>query len=501
MTKRLFLVLGGMTLAVVVAAWCLLAAALTREAGRELQIDRARSLGYFAALAEEADRTGDSATVRQAIDRHRELFGEEVVVDLRGERLRTTPGARPSPDVEPLVRLTLRNQAPTDLAPLSPFRSDPLLLARPFGTAAQVTGSVVMVVDPSRAVASLRWQLGGLAAAGVALEAALVMAVLALTRWILRPVRELDGALEELTRSERPALLEEAGPPELRALTRRYRRMAEALTSSLDHQCALTGEASHQVRNALGAAMIRVDLLELAPASEHAERARDLGRELQRLERTLDGMMRLAHTEHRLAQLRADRATGGADRTAGEGEAGDAGRADLAQVLCEVASAKKNPVRIARGIGLAHTTDPGVATGATGASGATVAAISPFEAEQIVGELLSNAEKYGAGPITAGSGAHSGGVRVWVRDRGAGLTAAELRSVRTRFWRSHRHRSIVGHGLGLSMVERIATAHDGRLELSTPAGGGLLAVVWLPGARGHDGSPDSVRSDRAGANS
>ncbi|RKQ89471.1 signal transduction histidine kinase [Mycolicibacterium mucogenicum 261Sha1.1M5] len=484
MTKRLFLILGGITLTVVVAAWCLLAGALTREAGRELQIDRARSLGYFAALAEEADRTGDTATVRQAIDRHRELFGEEIIVDLRGERLRTAPGARPGPDVEPLVRLALRNQAPTDLAPLSPLRSDPMLLARPFGTAAQVTGSVVMVVDPSRAVTTLRWQLGGLAAAGIALEAVLLVAVLALTRWILRPVRELDGALEHLTRSERPALLEEAGPPELRALTRRYRRMAEALTASLDHQRALTGETSHQVRNALGAAMIRVDLLELAPASEHAERVRDLGRELQRLERTLDGMMRLAHTEHRLAQLRADRATGG--DTTDEDEDGPAEHADLAQVLREAARAREVPVRLALG------RDSDRAAGA----GATTAAIPRFEAEQIIGELLSNAEKYGAGPIIAGAGAHSGGVRVWVRDRGAGLTAAELRSVRTRFWRSHRHRSIIGHGLGLSMVERIATAHRGRLELSTPAGGGLLAVVWLPAsARWRDGGPDSVSSD------
>lgn len=459
MTRRLFLILGGFTLVVVVAAGSLLGAALTREAGRDLQIDRSRSLSYFAALAEEADRSGDTSTLQQAIDRHRELFGESIVVALGGDRISTDPMPGTALDPESLIRLASRNQAPLDLAPLSMFAAEPQLLARSFGTATQVTGSVVMAVDPSAAVARLRWQLLALVGGGVVLVSGLLAAIAALTRWILRPVRELDRALETLALSEHAQQLVEAGPPELRALTRRYQRMADALTASLDRQRALTGETSHQVRNALGAAMIRVDLLEIAPAAEHVERVRDLGAELRRLERTLDGMMRLAHAEHRLAQQHADRAIGAPSDTEASADLAATLRAAVRE---RAAAADADPIRLAL------------------PSGPVLAAIPGFEAEQLIGELLSNADKYGAAPVTAGAGLTATGARVWVRDRGAGLSPDELRSVRQRFWRSYRHRSIVGHGLGLSMADRLTTAHGGSLELSSPRGGGLLAVASFP---------------------
>lgn len=49
-----------------------------------------------------------------------------------------------------------------------------------------------------------------------------------------------------------------------------------------------------------------------------------------------------------------------------------------------------------------------------------------------------------------------------------------------------------GVGLGLAIVESIATAHDGTLGLAPRAAGGLRAVVRLPGGRGRGAGPGPV---------
>ena len=40
--------------------------------------------------------------------------------------------------------------------------------------------------------------------------------------------------------------------------------------------------------------------------------------------------------------------------------------------------------------------------------------------------------------------------------------------------------NVTGAGLGLAIVERIARAHGGRLELLPRTGGGLVARICLP---------------------
>jgi signal transduction histidine kinase len=44
-----------------------------------------------------------------------------------------------------------------------------------------------------------------------------------------------------------------------------------------------------------------------------------------------------------------------------------------------------------------------------------------------------------------------------------------------------------GNGLGLSIVQAIAEAHDGVLDLQARSDGGLRVVVTLPRARGREG--------------
>jgi two-component system OmpR family sensor kinase len=67
-----------------------------------------------------------------------------------------------------------------------------------------------------------------------------------------------------------------------------------------------------------------------------------------------------------------------------------------------------------------------------------------------------------------------------VRDTGPGIPFEEQERVFARFYRSRVGRPSDGAGLGLSIVQAIARAHGGRLELASVPGSGATFTVVLP---------------------
>ena len=83
--------------------------------------------------------------------------------------------------------------------------------------------------------------------------------------------------------------------------------------------------------------------------------------------------------------------------------------------------------------------------------------------------------------ISLGSELQNGEVRLWVRDSGAGIPAAEQHHLFDRFHRGARGRtSSEGAGLGLSIVKAIAQAHHGRVEVESEPGHGATFSLVLP---------------------
>jgi signal transduction histidine kinase len=112
---------------------------------------------------------------------------------------------------------------------------------------------------------------------------------------------------------------------------------------------------------------------------------------------------------------------------------------------------------------------------------------------QIWANYLSNAVKYG-GPrprIELGAELVADGrrVRFWVQDHGPGLAPEQLRQVFVPFARISTVRAS-GHGLGLSIVRRIAEKLDGRVGAESVPGGGARFWFELPADR--SGCPDPL---------
>ncbi|GLY30732.1 HAMP domain-containing sensor histidine kinase [Kineosporia sp. NBRC 101731] len=69
-----------------------------------------------------------------------------------------------------------------------------------------------------------------------------------------------------------------------------------------------------------------------------------------------------------------------------------------------------------------------------------------------------------------------------VDDAGPGIDDADIPRVFDRFYRADSARALPGSGLGLSIVQRVVDAHDGRVMVARSARGGALLRVDLPAA-------------------
>jgi len=100
---------------------------------------------------------------------------------------------------------------------------------------------------------------------------------------------------------------------------------------------------------------------------------------------------------------------------------------------------------------------------------------------QALGNLVENAIKYAPknSSIIISSGDNGGEVVVSVQDEGHGIPHDKLEDVIQRFVRLDKTRNSPGNGLGLSMVNAIAEAHQGSFEL-TNVSGGFKASIHLP---------------------
>ncbi len=103
--------------------------------------------------------------------------------------------------------------------------------------------------------------------------------------------------------------------------------------------------------------------------------------------------------------------------------------------------------------------------------------------EEVWVNYISNGIKYGGQPPRLKLGAilqQDGRVRFWIRDNGPGLTLEEQARLFTPFTQLNRVRAN-GHGLGLSIVQRIVSKLNGEVGLISQRGHGSIFTFTLPG--------------------
>ena len=221
---------------------------------------------------------------------------------------------------------------------------------------------------------------------------------------------------------------------------------------------------SHELRTPLTALQGFIETLRGAARNDATARERFLGimeRETARMTQLVDDLLSLSRVE--------------------EGERMRPVQAIALGELVAATLADLEPVIAASGVAVTLTDD----------SAAAKVRGDSNQLRQVIGNLIENAIKYGAGGgvLTVrvdAPGYHRGlradGVALHVQDRGPGIAQHHIPRLTERFYRvdTHRSRALGGTGLGLAIVKHIVNRHRGRLVIESTLGQGTTFTVILP---------------------
>ncbi len=100
----------------------------------------------------------------------------------------------------------------------------------------------------------------------------------------------------------------------------------------------------------------------------------------------------------------------------------------------------------------------------------------------VLDNVVDNALKYSAGPVTVRVAPGESSVRLDVVDRGIGIPAEDLTRIFTRFGRAGnvRARGVAGSGVGLYIAKKIVEVHGGRLSVRSSESEGSTFSISLP---------------------
>lgn len=287
-----------------------------------------------------------------------------------------------------------------------------------------------------------RYQLRApLIAAGILLAGAVLtaaMALLMVRRTAVR-LKRLAASAAEVGQGRLPALLPETGAEEWQQLTRAFNRMAAEVQALLENRTTLLAGISHDLRTPLTRMRLALSLLDA-----DAKLVERLEADLTEVNRLIDAMLAFARA------LPAEAVQ----------------EVDLNALLSDLTQAVSEPARIAW--------QP---------AGPCLVSVGELALRRIVGNLLENALRYGAGqPVELALACTEQAATVQVFDRGPGIPPAEREAVFRPFYRLEQSRSkdSGGSGLGLAIAKQLADAHGWRIALAERTGGGLVVSLIIP---------------------
>ena len=282
---------------------------------------------------------------------------------------------------------------------------------------------------PSRA---LIWSL--------ALAISLLLAAFLFTRYLARPLRDLNAAVERVGSGEMPPPLPEQGPSEIVALNRGFNGMIASLRQVEQDRALLLAGVSHDLRTPLARLRLGLEL-----AVHDAPMKKGMADDIDEMDRIIGQFLDFARGD-------------------------DAGAPERGDLNAIVEGCVERYVRAGKDVRFAPGAVPAIPLRRTALS-------------RLVTNLIDNALAYGGPPVevtTAVSGSHA---VLDVADRGPGIPPGEVLRLKQPFTRASAARTsapgVAGAGLGLAIVERVARLHGGTFDLLPREGGGTVARVTL----------------------
>ncbi len=289
-----------------------------------------------------------------------------------------------------------------------------------------------------------------------ALAVALIPALIA-SRGVLRPVRELRHAAHSMGRGRLDTRIHAKGSDELADLARTFNESAAELERSVAElrnaearARRFASDVSHELRTPLAGMLAVTEVLDEDAGSLDSDTARAvrlISAETGKLAVLVEDLMEISRFDARAAELHTD-----------EVDAADCVRKTLQH---------------------RHWTDP--AQVVPYLEEGIRARLDPRRFDVVVANLVGNALRHGAAPVTVRLYAEGDELVTEVADRGPGIHPDVLPHVFDRFYKADRARTrSAGSGLGLAITLENVRLHGGTVRAANHPAGGAVFTVRMP---------------------
>lgn len=260
---------------------------------------------------------------------------------------------------------------------------------------------------------------------------------LVLQRRLNRPLQALERAVAEYRPGGDLRRIDTDGPREIAAVAHALDGMATRIAAQEQERALMLAGVSHDLRTPLARLRLSVEMM---PHQDEDLRA-SAHRQIEQIDHMLGQFLDFARV--------------------GKGE--EPTRIGLARLLTDAVedSGMAGQVAVAAPPGLTAT-------------------VRPLAMRRAVRNLIENAARYGAPPITVSAMAVASGADLRVTDGGTGFDPALAAHLLKPFAKADGARSSEGTGLGLAIADRIVRDHGGTLSFARGADG-FSAVIHLPG--------------------
>jgi len=289
----------------------------------------------------------------------------------------------------------------------------------------------------------------------------------------IRPVQVITRMARQMSENDLSRRLQLARRDELGELAATFDHMLDRLEAAFERQRQFTADASHELRTPLTIIDLEANRALTQPLTpeEYRQAIGLMQQENSAMALLVNDLLTLARAESGQAAIRRE-------------------EVDLSEVILDTVE-RLTPLAYQQGIAIT-----------LGALPELVIQGDRRYLAQLVTNLVENALKYSAGvgdqiSIDLGSEYKQAQSWVWLRvsDHGPGIAAEYLPHLFERFYRIDQVRTHApetapahspppvrpaGSGLGLSIAQWIAEAHEGQIQVRSIVGQGATFEVWLP---------------------
>jgi two-component system sensor histidine kinase MtrB len=268
------------------------------------------------------------------------------------------------------------------------------------------------------------------------------------SRRALRPLTELTAAAARIAHGDLSTRLPLRDDKDLGPLAAAFNETAGDLEARVARDARFASDVSHELRSPVTTMAAAMEVLvrrrdEASPAARHAIDLLDT--DLRRFRRLVADLLEISRVDQGAFRLSAE-------------------RFDLAELVANVVTrSSAAPVE---------------------AAGPVPVLADRARLEQVVSNLVDNAERHGRGLVRVGVCKVDGMARLEVDDAGPGVPERERERIFERFARvsdRDRHVDETGSGLGLALVAQHVRLHSGRVWVTDRPGGGARFVLELGG--------------------